>query len=187
MAPTGQRRRRGRPVDEFTVDRRVWHFVGRGAAVGLAVGVFGTVLDRIAGLRQSDLLMFAVPIVVGVIVQLVRVGIVDVLPPVAVAEPDSGTPEYFVRLRQLERRLDVATRDPADFEWSIRPVLAQLAADRLNYRHGILCTTQPLRAREIVGDELWEIMRPQANQPDTPLRPASRQRISDLISRIERI
>jgi hypothetical protein len=122
-----------------------------------------------------------------VIVQLVRIGIADVLPPMVVTEPESGTPEYFVRLRQLERRLELATRDSADFDWSLRPMLAQLAADRLNHRHGILFMTQPVRAREIVGEELWEIMRPPENQTGTPTRPISRQRVDELVSQIERI
>lgn len=169
---------------EYQTDRIVWRFVGQGAIGGLILGVLLAVGDRLGDLKQSILLVLSAPVVIAIIIQLVRIGVADVLPPVAVPAPETSTPEYFVRLRQLERRLELATRDQADFDWSLRPLLAQLAADRLRYRHGILYMAQPDRAREIVGEELWQIMRP---SPDTQFRPIGRARMEDLISRIERI
>jgi hypothetical protein len=173
-----------RPVDSFGTDRRMWVFVGRGLALGLLVGIALALLDRVIGADQPVVLALGAPAAVGMIVQLVRLGVVDVQPSARVTTPDPGVSEYFVRLRQLERRLETAATDPDDYDWAIRPMLVQLAADRLLYRHGIRYQIQPVRAREIVGDELWEIMTQPLRQPS---RPVSRQRLTALVEQIEQL
>ena len=169
---------------EFTINRAMWKFVGRGLLLGAAVGIVFTFVDVKFRLNQPVVLALGAPIVIGTLIQLVRLGVADTPPPLRTPPPPAAVPEYFMRLRQLERRLEVAADDPADYEWSIRPMLAQLAADRLVYRHGIRYQTQPDRARQIVGEQLWEIMTPPLQ---APIRSVDRARLTDLVSQIERI
>ncbi|HEX2903604.1 MAG TPA: hypothetical protein VHO01_09135 [Jatrophihabitans sp.] len=169
---------------EFRTDRRLPAGIRRAVLVGIPLAVAAAALDRFAHLRQPLLLMLSVPLLVAVIVGLVRSSVADVLPAAPDMMPERGSPEYFVRLRHLERRLENGIRDQTEFDWSLRPLLVQLTADRLRYRHGILFRTQPVRAREIVGEELWQIMTP---SPDVTFQPLDRRRLEALILQIERI
>jgi len=169
------------PVREYRTDRRLWRFAGKGALFGLIVGAVLSALDTAAELYQPVLLLLIAPTLVAITIQLVRYGVADVPPPVPVPVPAETSADYFAGLRHLERRLEAGSKDPVEFEWSIRPVLAELAIARLGLRHDCRIHAEPDRAREIVGEELWEIM---TVSPDRPIRSMSRDRLLRLVSLI---
>jgi hypothetical protein len=153
-----------RARERFVTEPAVWRFVARGAALGLIVGLAGLLVASKAGGHPSPALFVLAPVIVSTVIQLVRAGAADfsvVGPPIA-APPK--TPEYFLRLRQLERRLDTASKDVAEFDWSVRPLLAGLITDRLNYKHGINIDAQPDQARALMGDQLWQIISSQSGR-----------------------
>jgi hypothetical protein len=92
------------------------------------------------------------------------------------------TAEYSVRLRQLERRLQAASVDGAKFDWSLRPLLAQLAAERLRHRHGITIRREHEAARAMLGEQLWQMI---STQPDESSAALSRRQLTVLVEALE--
>jgi len=86
-------------------------------------------------------------------------------------EPVAALPETVDRrFRRLARHTDrltyavVATRH---YESGVRPVLTELARDRLRRHHGMDMTAEPERARELMGDDLWQGLTSTRAQPPT--------------------
>lgn len=87
----------------------------------------------------------------------------------------------YAQVDRWERRLSVTSEDPEWFTRVVRDRVAGLVAERLRQRHGVAMTTDPGRARVILGEELYEFLTgPVTRTPD----PAGMAR---LITRIEEI
>jgi hypothetical protein len=70
----------------------------------------------------------------------------------------------------------------------LRPILREIAAHRLSRRYGVDLDRDPVRARELIGAEAWELVRPERPPPHDGL--ASGLPLSDLrlaVEEIERI
>jgi hypothetical protein len=67
----------------------------------------------------------------------------------------SGTDALRAAVRRWELNLDRAHADPDLYSRNVLPVLAELTDERLRLRHGITRSTDPRRARELLGDPLW--------------------------------
>ncbi len=61
-------------------------------------------------------------------------------------------------VRRWERMLRQAHADPDLFSRNVAPGLAELADERLRLRHGITRSTDPRRARELLGEPLWSAL-----------------------------
>ena len=171
-------------TDEFVSEPALWRSVGKGALCGLAVGVALELINLFAHAHGSPVLLVGMPVACLVLLQLVRAGISEPPMPDPVTEPSSVKSAYFTRLLQLERQLDRACADPANFDWTIRPMLVRLATERLQAKHGISVYRHPAHAREIMGERLWQIM---TTSPDTPSQPVSPARLRELVQSISRI
>lgn len=86
-------------------------------------------------------------------------------------EPLAALPETLDRrFRRLARHADrvtyavVASRH---YQSGVRPVLVELADDRLRRHHGIDMTTEPDRARTVIGEDLWKALTTDRTQPPT--------------------
>jgi hypothetical protein len=73
--------------------------------------------------------------------------------------PRARDDEMPVRLRQIVEVLHVSERSEFGVERSLRPLLVPIVAARLG-RRGIDMALAPRRAQELLGDRLWEIVRP---------------------------
>jgi hypothetical protein len=65
------------------------------------------------------------------------------------------------RLTRMYRhvdRLSYAVGAPRHYDSGVRPVLTELARDRLRRHHGIDMTSEPERARAELGDDLWRAL-----------------------------
>ncbi|HTZ45395.1 MAG TPA: hypothetical protein VMB79_16160 [Jatrophihabitans sp.] len=165
----------------FVTEPALWRSVGRAALAGLLVGGALEAIGLLAHVATSPVLLFGMSVAGLVLLQLVRVSVTDLPPPEPVRVPPAGTPERFHQLRALERRLDAACRDPANYDWSLRPMLVQLTADRLAHRHGIRIEDEPARARELLGEQPWQLL------TTPPSRPVSRARLHELVQAISRL
>jgi hypothetical protein len=70
----------------------------------------------------------------------------------------------------------------------LRPILREIAGHRLWSRYGVDLDRDPARARELMGAEVWELVRPERPPPNDGL--ASGLPLSDLrlaVEEIERI
>lgn len=78
-------------------------------------------------------------------------------------EPNPG------RLRALERLENDCIQglaNPVDLQLRLVPRLREVAAQRLEVRHGLDLDRRPEAARTVLGDELWELVRPDRPRPD---------------------
>jgi hypothetical protein len=73
--------------------------------------------------------------------------------------PRAPDDEMPLRLRQIVDALREAERSESGVDRSLRPLLVPIAAARLG-RRGVDMALAPRRAQELLGDVLWEIVRP---------------------------
>jgi hypothetical protein len=72
--------------------------------------------------------------------------------------------ERLPELVRMERELEMATQSAFDTHYRLRPLLRELAETRLA-RRGIELDRPGSRAKELLGPELWEIVRPDLERP----------------------
>jgi hypothetical protein len=69
-------------------------------------------------------------------------------------------PEPIAELERMDRVLVLAASSAFDVHHRLRPLLRDLTSERLYAHHGVELDREPERARALVGDELWEVVRP---------------------------
>ena len=91
-------------------------------------------------------------------------------------------------LARLEREVSMAGSTEFDVHFFLRPTLIDLAGGLLSSRRGIDLEEDPARARAVLGDDVWELVRPDRPQPferlGTGIDPA---RLESVVSTLERI
>lgn len=65
----------------------------------------------------------------------------------------------------LAHEVEFSTYNAFYFHQRLRPLLRDIAAHRLRSRYGVELLTEPGRARELVGSEAWEAVRPDSRPP----------------------
>jgi hypothetical protein len=65
----------------------------------------------------------------------------------------------------LVRDLELSRTSALHLHVRVRPLLREIAAHRLLRRYGIALDADPLRARELVGNETWDLVRPDRPPP----------------------
>lgn len=66
-------------------------------------------------------------------------------------------------LAEWERAIDFAAWNATDFQRRLRPLLRQLAHDRLLHRRGVDADRDPLTARDLLGEQTWALL---GQEPD---------------------
>jgi hypothetical protein len=61
-------------------------------------------------------------------------------------------------VRRWERMLDKAHSDSDTYARNVLPVLGELADERLRLRHGLTRSSDPRRARELLGEQVWAVL-----------------------------
>ena len=65
----------------------------------------------------------------------------------------------------LVREVELSTYNVFHFYARLRPLLRDIAAHRLRARYGLELDVEPARARELVGREAWDVVRPDLQPP----------------------
>lgn len=73
----------------------------------------------------------------------------------------------FRRLARHADRLTYSIVETRHFASGVRPVLAELADDRLRRHYGIDLAAEPDRARAVMGDDLWQTLTVDRTEPPT--------------------
>ena len=89
-----------------------------------------------------------------------------------------------LRLRQIADDLREGEQSEFGVDRSLRPLLVPIVAARLG-RHGVDMGLAPRRAQELLGDELWDIVRP--DRPSAVYRAGRGIAGDDLRTAIERL
>jgi hypothetical protein len=70
----------------------------------------------------------------------------------------------------------------------LRPILREIAAHRVSMRFGVDLRIEPERARELIGLEAWELVRPERPSPSDRLAPGPPvSRLSKVVDELEGI
>ena len=72
-------------------------------------------------------------------------------------------------LARIEREVTLGVANTYDFHFRLRPTLRETAAGLLAVRRGIGLDREPDRARAALGDETWQLVRPDRDPPDDRL------------------
>jgi hypothetical protein len=100
----------------------------------------------------------------------------------ASASPPAGDP-----LARVERIIAAAGGTAAEFHLRLRPLLREIAATRLA-RRGVRLDTDTDRARALLGDPAWDVLRHDRPPPDpASARGPSAAQIDELIAALERV
>lgn len=78
----------------------------------------------------------------------------------------TAAPGRLRSLQRIEHDCIQGLANPVDFHRRLRPILREIATQRLAARHGVDLDGRPVAARAILGEETWELVRPDRPQPD---------------------
>ena len=91
-----------------------------------------------------------------------------------------------LELLRVENMLELGTAFAGNAHHRLLPLLRTVAAARLASRHGIELERRPEAARALLGDEAWELLRPDRPEPADRFAPGvPRARVAALIERVE--
>jgi hypothetical protein len=99
------------------------------------------------------------------------------------------TPRSFeiAGLRGVETDLRMATANAYGRDLRLKPILRELAGWRLARNHGVDIGRAPDAARQILGEPLWELVRPAEAFPDFRAPGVPLADVNSAIDRLERI
>jgi hypothetical protein len=92
-----------------------------------------------------------------------------------------------VDLERLERLVPSGHATAGDVHIRLRPVLREIARGRLSRRR-VRLDGDPDAARRLLGEELWDVVRPDRRRPEDMRAPAlSREQLAAMIARLEEL
>jgi hypothetical protein len=98
----------------------------------------------------------------------------------------STAPSPPVELLRMERQLELGIASALHADRRLLPLLRTAAAARLGARHGVELERRPEAAREVLGEDVWELLRPDRPKPEDRHGPGvPRARIERVIERLE--
>jgi hypothetical protein len=67
-------------------------------------------------------------------------------------------PPLIAELDRIDRLVVLGAANEFDLHYRLRPLLRQVAGDRLYGHYGVELDRDPERARQLLGEELWELV-----------------------------
>ena len=95
----------------------------------------------------------------------------------------------IAELDRIDRIVVLGCATEFDLHFRLRPLLRELAAERLQARHGIALDDDPTAARALLGDELWEVARADRGRerPSPSGRGMSSAQLERAVARLEAV
>jgi hypothetical protein len=88
----------------------------------------------------------------------------------------------------LVREVELSTYTAFHYYARLRPLLRDIAAHRLRSRYGVELDAEPARARELVGREAWDVVRPDLEPPpDRLAKGPTEEELSAVVDELEAI
>jgi hypothetical protein len=158
-------------------------------AAGLGAVPFAVMLIFLPGRRELALELFLFLVAAAAVVALVRA--VSATAPRARAEPQHVRPRVPQRLAELERTeraVLLSAANAFDLHYRLRPILREIAAQRLATRRGLSLDGDTADARAVVGETAWELVRPDREPPHLRFAPGiTAPVLSEVVASLERI
>jgi hypothetical protein len=103
-------------------------------------------------------------------------------------DPLDVRPQRPAELERLEREVYLSLGSEFYLHHRLRPLLREIASDRLLLRHGVDLDRQPAAAERLVGPEAWEWLRPDREEPrDRWVHGPPTEGLSAVVDALERI
>ena len=160
--------------------------------LGLAATATAGVLIAIAlagaerGLALYAYLLLLCALALALLRQRIRASFPVAIPLESRVRKPASRDERIQQLEALSQRIAAAETSTFDLHYRLRPVLRQIVAARLARRHGVDLDRDPERSRMLVGEELWELVRPDREPPEERFaRGLSNRQVDGLIDRVE--
>jgi hypothetical protein len=93
-------------------------------------------------------------------------------------------PPPIAELERIHRLVVLGGANEFDLHYRLRPLLRELTGVRLYGRHGVDLDRDPERARQLLGDELWELVSPER---EVRRRTAPGLPVAELAGHVERL
>ena len=91
-------------------------------------------------------------------------------------------------LARVERQVTLASGSAFDLHVRLRPTIREIAEYRLLTHYGLLLDEEPERARGILGEQTWELVRPDRQLPENRHAPGlSVSELDEIVSVLERL
>jgi hypothetical protein len=164
---------------------------GLGLGIGLATVALIVLLYLLPGSRELELEVFV--LVVGAMATLTAVLAARRAYPVtrgsAIADALKEESREAVappELERTERVLTMATSASFDLHFRLRPMLREVAEQRLADRHSLVLDSGGERVHALLGEELWEVVRPDRGAPRRRFGPGVEpEELAGMIDRLE--
>jgi len=166
-----------------------------GVALGAALASGALVVARVLEPGRRELELDIYVLTVGAIALLAAILATRRAFPIeersAIAEALDREERPSVRppdLERTERMVSMAATTAFDLHYRLRPVLREVAEQRLADRRGLRLDSGDPRAQEACGEELWEVVRPDREAPDHRYRPGLEPgALERVVARLEQI
>ena len=109
--------------------------------------------------------LLACAVVLGLAIQALRRSFPDAGPLGPAGRDRDRPPERPRSLGQVEGEVALGGGDAASFHYRLRPRLRLIAAGLLEDRRGVSLDGEPEKARALLGDETWALVRPDRPEP----------------------
>jgi hypothetical protein len=165
-------RRRPRARDSW----RAWAL--KRLLFGLPLAAALTVFLRLAGIAFPYLVVFALTGCLMIVRRCIR-DLGDTKLPRSLRSVAPSPHETFdvdglaAAASRWDIRLDWTDRDPDRFDRTVRPALADLVLERIRQKYGIVAHADPVQARQIMGEALWQSLYAPLVRNPTPAEVAS--------------
>jgi hypothetical protein len=157
--------------------------------VGAGAVPFVLVLVFLPGRRELAVDLFLLLVAAAAIFALVRA--LSATAPRAPAEPPARAPratQRFAELERTERAVLLSASTAFDVHYRLRPILREVAAQRLATRRGLSLDDDPDAARAVVGDATWELVDPEREPPELRFDPGiTAPLLREVVESLERI
>jgi hypothetical protein len=157
-------------------------------AAGLGAPPFVLALIFLPGRRGLVLDLFLLLIASAAVLALVRALSAAVPRAAAVApSPLRRPPPRLAELDRTERAVLLSASTAFDVHYRLRPILREIAAQRLATRRGLSLDVDTEAARVVVGEETWELVRPERDPPQLRFAPGiAAPQLHEVVAALER-
>jgi hypothetical protein len=169
-------------------------FTGWTALIVVAVIVLGLVSFLLPGRQHLALdafVLFLGGLGLAAAVRATHGASPDVHEPSLVDELDDPLdvmPERPAELERLEREVYLSLGSTFYLHHKLRPLLREIASNRLLLKHGLEIDSRPAEAEKLVGPEAWEWLRPDRNEPRDRWAPGPPvEELTAVVDALERI
>ena len=158
-------------------------------AAALGALPFALALVFLPGRRDLALDVYLLLIASAAVFALVRA--LSQAAPRAEPEPPTLVRRMTQRLPELERTeraVLLAASNAFDVHYRLRPILREIAAQRLATRRGLSLDDDVTAARAVVGEEAWELVRGDREPPELRFGPGVQAaELGEVVAALERI